>query len=748
MWKNLKIWMKLVIMGVLSLVGIFVIYFISVNALNQIKEKSLDTLETSIRYEYDRYTLSQVVNLMSMLNKIYTDYNTVAGSYDKESLIGTIDDVYFTFESLDDVKEYAADLIAAMNYDSEGKYFIYDTDGNCIIDYGNDKAGENVYDKQDDKGTYYIQSIIDKAKKGGDFTEYYLNDQLSGELLPLKAYSQRYNNFDWIVGTGVYTDTIDTTVEEQKAILEEDANTYLNYIRIILAVIFIIVIAIIAVITLGVNKGFSEIKKGIKSLAEGNFAYRFPLKYMKRKDEFGIVVNDTSSMMIAVSDLIHAVQNESDNINSLVSDITEKVNSLNSDIENISYSTEQLAASMEETSASAQEMSASAQIAKGSSSQLLSRAIDGKKEAVDIENRANDIRENVSVSIAKANDMMATMNDKLSKALDDIKVIDQINVLADSIMEITSQTNLLSLNASIEAARAGAAGRGFAVVASEIGSLATQSKETVNKIQGITAMVNNAANNLIVHTKEILNYLSTDVTNDYNSFIKVSNKYHEDAQYVEELVSAFDEKASEMNEIMENMNDIISGVSKAAQSGAEETGMIADKNSEITASSEAIISLVNSAKESITKLGTELSKFKTENEAYDYAAPAESSEEDTSSEDNNILYVSNICEDDALENIVSSSDNNEDDDIYDEYAVSDENAEYINNDYNTSPENSSSDAAVNIEDEVISEDEAEENRLFEDMPVFNDDTEEVNDLTEDEYTGNSEDTENDNTDTQ
>lgn len=124
------------------------------------------------------------------------------------------------------------------------------------------------------------------------------------------------------------------------------------------------------------------------------------------------------------------------------------------------------------------------------------------------------------------------INESLTKALEDIKVVDQINVLAKSIMDITGQTNLLALNASIEAARAGEAGKGFAVVADEIRVLAEQSKAAVAHIQEVTGNVTAAVENLANDAERLLEFVGNDVVESLGGFAEMANSYNSDAANV------------------------------------------------------------------------------------------------------------------------------------------------------------------------------------------------------------------------
>lgn len=115
--------------------------------------------------------------------------------------------------------------------------------------------------------------------------------------------------------------------------------------------------------------------------------------------------------------------------------------------------------------------------------------------------------------------MLSEIRDKLSVSLEESSKASLISELTKEIMAISSQTDLLSLNASIEAARAGNAGRGFAVVASEIRSLAEQCRSTAERIQTISTMVNQAVQGLSQNAEELLQYIDSSVMQDYKFFL-------------------------------------------------------------------------------------------------------------------------------------------------------------------------------------------------------------------------------------
>ena len=269
------------------------------------------------------------------------------------------------------------------------------------------------------------------------------------------------------------------------------------------------------------------------SLAQGDFTQEVEQKYLERKDSIGNLAAAFSKIRDTFAGHLGSVKDNAVSLSSHVSSIEKNVDEINGEMEGISATTQQLAASMEESAASATEMNTMSEEINKAIKNIAESAQEGAERVNDIHIRAINAKKETTENRANAQRVHREIKASLDQALLDVEVVSQIEVLAQSIMDITNQTNLLSLNASIEAAHAGEMGKGFAVVADEIRKLATESGETVTTIQEVTDSVVKAVNQLTKDSKRLLDFVETDVKSSYDSFESLADAYNQDSEFVD-----------------------------------------------------------------------------------------------------------------------------------------------------------------------------------------------------------------------
>ncbi|MBR0599750.1 methyl-accepting chemotaxis protein [Sinanaerobacter chloroacetimidivorans] len=308
--------------------------------------------------------------------------------------------------------------------------------------------------------------------------------------------------------------------------------------------------------------------------------------------------------------LIEEIRHSETTLNAVVIDIKENVLKQDESIENVSATTEELAASMEETSATAESINSMSEQIGAATKNIADRAQDGAQQAAQIHERANSAKIQTITQREKSNTVQMEIRASLEQALLDVKVVEKIGVLSSSIMDITNQTNLLALNASIEAARAGEAGRGFAVVAEEIGNLAFQSKDAVAKIQEVTQKVTTSVSKLSSDSQRLLEFITTDINESFDTFDKVAEAYNKDAVDLDSLISDFSATSQELLASIDGVLTSINAISTAANEGAIGVTEIAQRSSDIMNMAGVIDQTVDKCVETTVVLHRNIEKFK------------------------------------------------------------------------------------------------------------------------------------------
>jgi len=181
----------------------------------------------------------------------------------------------------------------------------------------------------------------------------------------------------------------------------------------------------------------------------------------------------------------------------------------------------------------------------------------------------------------------------IEEAMKNLQSLVKINEMATQILDITSQTNLLSLNASIEAARAGEAGKGFAVVAGEIGSLAENSSETVNQIQALCKDANKSIESVKECFEDIIAFMETDVSGKFKQFATMASEYEVVVNDIREVIQSIHNKTSVFSESASNIRDQINNVKMASSDNEQGVDDIIVKNDLTTQTADSIIKIAD-----------------------------------------------------------------------------------------------------------------------------------------------------------
>jgi len=589
--KNLKVKVKLILMVCLAILATLLVTIISYLGMSQLGKTSIATLEAKVREDYDVKLKEQVDAAITVLD-----------AYNRRAEVGEI--------SKEEAMLQAADALREMRYGEDGYFWADTVDGTNVVLLGKDTEGTNRFDALDANGFRFIEAIINVGKSGGGFTDFVFPKAGETEPSPKRGYSKLYQPFGWVIGTGNYTDSIDALILEKEAEIEKTQKLFLTLI-LFSATIFGLIVALIAIVVVRqITRSLAYSMAISGELGNGNMSVEIDNKYLNTGDEFGDMFRALNQMVENMKRVLRHVVQGSDNLSNSVSVILGDVNELNNGIMSVSATTQQLSAAMEETAASVTVVDGMSTNIAQISANINEKANEGSEVVVEIHKRATDAKTDAIEKSERLRAMLGQMEVELTAAIEAAKVVSEIEVLADSIMSITSQTNLLALNASIESARAGEAGRGFAVVATEIRDLAEKSKTSVEGIQKVTAEVTAVVDSLRINATNLLKFAGTDVQESFDSFINIAEAYDNDATFINQLVTDFKEKSNDLNATIDSVVSSMNEINTAAEESAHGITDIANQGSEMTSNSSSVLNQATNTSEIATELKDSIEFFK------------------------------------------------------------------------------------------------------------------------------------------
>lgn len=549
------------------------------------KDESLKTLQNSLLNSDGVYNIG-ILKSPSSGNQVIAMYRAC---YDENSTpIGFVGSAVYTHNLLDELNNLPSDGMEKAQY-----CMVNVNTGEYLFNSNKDNIGKKAEES-------YMTEIISRVKdKKEDVTGTYEYEENSQKY---------YASYNYMANRGWIFMLSDSSSEILKPVNE--VRTSLFYIC-VAALILMETITLISVNIL--MKPLKIVENALINLKDYDIRDNEEIdKFINRNDEIGSIAQSANVLIKSLKDIVTTLK-------STCTELKEKSNSLRSSSEVLvdcvsdnTATTEEFSASLGNSNAAIENVNVRINSIDTIVNSILERVNESTQSSNKMINSAEEMKVKAQDSYTSSQNTLTKTKNSIQHALESLNNLSKINEMTSAILDIASQTNLLSINASIEAVRAGESGKGFVVVAEEIGILAETSKTVVGEIQNVCGDANASIEVVNKCFKEIIKFIEEDVNVQFKGFAETSSKYSEAVDNIKKQITEISVSTNELNQAVREISSSAMEEKNIAKENEEALGVIIKKNESTSEVAENVRKQSEENSEMEKKLRSIVGKFTIE----------------------------------------------------------------------------------------------------------------------------------------